>query len=45
MTHFFSLDVVLLQNNVGLWAAWKGKVNFAIILLWLWAVDLWADLK
>jgi hypothetical protein len=30
---------------LGLWADWKGAVNFDIISLYLWAVDLWVDLK
>jgi hypothetical protein len=29
----------------GLWADWKGTVNFVIVSFWLWAVDLWANLK
>jgi hypothetical protein len=43
----FTVDVVLC---LGMWASglradWKKTFNFAIILLWLWASDLWADLK
>jgi hypothetical protein len=30
---------------LGLLADKKRTFNFAIILLWLWAVDLWVDLK
>jgi hypothetical protein len=43
---YFGCGTVAKQCGLlGLWVDWKGTVNFVIISLWLWAVDLWADLK